>query len=207
MRILVVDDRWENRRLLTELLTPVGFEVCEAENGQEAIALWESWEPHLIWMDMRMPVMNGYEATRQIKAHLKGHATIIIALTASAFDEERAVILSAGCNDFVRKPLREEVIWEKMAQYLGVRYVYEDGESVKDEKMSSDFILERASLQVMPPEWVVQLHMAALRTDEKQIFSLLNQIPQEFAPLANALTDLVNNFRIDRIIDLTQPSP
>ena len=206
-RILVVEDKWENRQLLVKLLRSIGFQVGEAENGQQAVALWESWQPQLIWMDMRMPVMNGYEATRQIKAHLKGHATIIIALTASAFDEERAVILSAGCNDFVRKPLREEVIWEKMAQYLGVRYVYEDGESVKDEKMSSDFILEHASLQVMPPEWVVQLHMAALRTDEKQIFSLLNQIPQEFAPLANALTDLVNNFRIDRIIDLTQPSP
>jgi len=124
-RILVVDDRWANRLLLTKLLAPIGFEVREAENGQAAIAIWESWEPHLIWMDMRMPVLNGYEATQRIKSHLKGQATVIIALTASTLEQERAIVLSAGCDDFVRKPFREEVIFNKMAQYLGVRYVYE----------------------------------------------------------------------------------
>jgi two-component system sensor histidine kinase/response regulator len=67
-RILVVDDRFESRLVLVTLLTSIGFSVREAENGQEAIALWESWEPHLIFMDMRMPVMNGYEAAKHIKA-------------------------------------------------------------------------------------------------------------------------------------------
>ena len=208
-RILVVEDKWENRQLLVKMLESVGFEVREAENGQEGVAIWESWQPQLIWMDMRMPVMDGYEATRQIKAHLKGHATIIIALTASAFDEERAVVLSAGCNDFVRKPLREEVIWEKMMQYLGVRYVYE--ESTQQVAIASQleeterYTLKAESLRVMPPEWVAQLHQAALRTDEKLIFDLIEQIPQDYSPMATALADLVNNFRIDKIIDLTQP--
>jgi signal transduction histidine kinase/CheY-like chemotaxis protein len=206
-RILVVEDKWENRQLLVKMLESVGFEVREAENGEEGVAIWESWQPQLIWMDMRMPVMDGYEATRQIKAHLKGHATIIIALTASAFDEERAVVLSAGCNDFVRKPLREEVIWEKMMQYLGVRYIYEDTQqaaipSQLEEK--EPYALTAQSLRVMPSEWVAQLHQAALRTDEKLIFDLLEQIPQDYAPMATALADLVNNFRIDKIIDLTQ---
>jgi CheY-like chemotaxis protein len=161
-------------------------------------------------MDMRMPVMDGYEATKQIKAHLKGQATVIIALTASAFDEERAVVLSAGCDDFVRKPFREEAIFEKMAEHLGVRYVYKEEAPQKDSlKENSD--LDRSSLKEalaqMPPEWVVQLHQAAMCTDEKQIFSLLDQIPNGSAPLANALADLVNNFRIDKVIDLTQPEP
>ncbi|OWY68112.1 hybrid sensor histidine kinase/response regulator [cyanobacterium TDX16] len=207
-RILVVEDKWENRQLLVKMLESVGFEVREAENGEEGVAIWETWQPQLIWMDMRMPVMDGYEATRQIKAHLKGHATIIIALTASAFDEERAVVLSAGCNDFVRKPLREEVIWEKMMQYLGVRYIYEESTQqvaiASQQEEKEPYTLTAQNLRVMPLEWVAQLHQAALRTDEKLIFDLLEQIPQDYAPMATALADLVNNFRIDKIIDLTQ---
>ena len=122
-RVLVVDDKATNRRLLVKLLEPLGFEIEEASNGQEAVAIWERWEPHLIWMDMRMPVMDGYEATKQIKSQLKGQATVIIAITASILEEERAVVLSVGCDDFVRKPLRESVIFEKIAEHLGVRYL------------------------------------------------------------------------------------
>ncbi len=207
-RILIVEDKWENRQLLVKMLTWLGFEVREAENGQEGVSIWETWEPHLIWMDMRMPVIDGYEATKQIKAHLKGQATIIIALTASAFDEERSVVLSAGCDDFVGKPFQEEVILEKMAKYLGVRYVYEQQAFEKDQLEENAYpehlSLEEALAQ-MPPQWVTQLHQAALCTDEKLIFNLLEQIPQEFAPLANTLADWVNNFRIDKVIDLTQP--
>ncbi|MUG94346.1 response regulator [Scytonema sp. UIC 10036] len=206
-RILIVEDKWENRHLLFQMLTSLGFEVRGAENGLEGVHLWETWEPHLILMDMRMPVMDGYEATKRIKAHLKGQATTIIALTASAFDEERTVVLSAGCDDFVRKPFREEVILEKMTEFLGVRFVYDvkdEVESRKNETTPSSFTLEASSLGVMPPEWVTQLHQAALCTDEKQIFNLIEQIPEEYATLANALIDLVENFRIDKIIDLTQ---
>ncbi len=157
-----------------------------------------------------MPVMDGYEATKQIKAHLKGQATVIIALTASAFDEEQAVILSAGCDDFVRKPFREEELWEKMAKYLGVRYVYEQEAPHKNE-LKEKLGIEHSSLEEalaqMPPQWVAQMHQAALCTDEKLIFTLLEQIPQSNASLANALADLVNNFRIDKVIDLTQLDP
>ncbi len=207
-RILIVDDREDNCDLLMQLFNSIGFETQIAANGQEAIALWQTWEPHLIFMDMRMPVMDGYEATKQIRATLKGQATVIIALTASAFDEERFVVLSAGCNDFVRKPFREEVILNIISKYLGVRYVYEQ------EPLQKDQFLENSDLKVlsleeilaqMPTEWVTQLHQAALRTDEKLIFSLLEQIPEESAFLANTLSDWVNNFRIDKVIDLTQP--
>jgi CheY-like chemotaxis protein len=207
-RILVVEDKWENRQLLVKLLESLGFEVREAENGKEGVALWETWEPHLIWMDMRMPVMDGYEATKLIKSHLKGQATVIIALTASAFEETRSVILSAGCDDFVGKPFQEEAILEKMAQYLGVRYIYAEEESVPNARSSEALDLEDGAiveaLAQMPQAWVQALHQAALRTDEKQIFNRVEQIPSELAPLAHTLTDLVNNFRIDKIIDLTQ---
>ncbi|MEG4855510.1 PAS domain S-box protein [Microcoleus sp. B5-D4] len=204
-RILIVEDVAENRQLLLKLLVPLGFEVREATNGQEAIALNSTWKPHLILMDMLMPVMDGYEATRQIKKTLEGKKTIIIALTASAFDEQRQIILSAGCNDLICKPFREEVLFEKIAHHLNLRYIYEK------ENLSTSFStptllksLTPEDLSVMPTDWVVELHRAALCVDDNRILELIEQIPETEANLANALTDLVDNFRIDIIIDLTQ---
>ena len=202
-RILVVDDRPANRLLLTKLLTPIGFQVREAENGLNAIAIWESWEPHLIWMDMRMPVMNGYEATRRIKSHVKGQATAILALTASTCESERAIVLSAGCDDFVRKPFQEDALFEKMAQYLGVRYIYEHKDNFES-KTTKAFILEPSSLQTMPNEWVEKLHLAAAQLDAETIATLVAQIPAENHPLAQALLDKVQDFDFDQIMNLAQ---
>ncbi|MBP0004740.1 MAG: response regulator [Cyanobacteria bacterium SBC] len=103
-RILIVDDLENNRLLIKNLLSPLGFELREARHGQEAIQVWKLWKPHLIWMDMRMPVMNGYEATQKIKATKEGQATAIIALTASVLEEEQEILRSSGCNDFIQKP-------------------------------------------------------------------------------------------------------
>ncbi|HEY1016384.1 MAG TPA: ATP-binding protein, partial [Herpetosiphonaceae bacterium] len=105
-RILVADDKWNNRQLLIRLLAPLGFEVREAEDGLQAVELWEEWEPHLIWMDMRMPRLSGYDAATRIKSTTKGQAVVIVALTASTLEEERAMVLSAGCDEFLRKPFR-----------------------------------------------------------------------------------------------------
>ena len=199
-RILVVDDRLENRQILLKLLEPIGFEVKEAINGKEAIEIWQEWQPHLIWMDMRMPVMNGYQATEYIKSQLKGQATHIIALTASTFEEERAIVLSAGCDDFVRKPFREDVLFDKMAEYLGVNYVY--AESKESEAVQANFILESAALEVMPSKWLTQLKEAASELDEDSIASLLAQIPDEHTLLAQALQNKVSDFDFDDIVDL-----
>jgi signal transduction histidine kinase/CheY-like chemotaxis protein len=205
-RILVVDDRWENRQIVLKLLEPIGFEVKEAANGQEAIDLWLEWQPHLIWMDMRMPVMNGYEATKYIKSHLKGQATYIIALTASTLEEEKAVILSTGCDDFVRKPFREAVLFHKMAQYLGVSYIYADNLESTPVTFNdvAEFILDSNSLQVMPSEWLTQLEEAASALDNDAIAQLLNQIPDEHTLLAQVLKNKVDDFDFDEIVNLIQ---
>ncbi len=204
-RILIVDDRDDSRQLLIQLLKPLGFELREARNGREAVELWSSWSPHLIWMDLRMPVMDGYEATKQIKEHLKGQSTAIIALTASAFDKERAVILSAGCDDFVRKPFQEEAIFEMMTRHLGIRFIYEDqNQSLPPQPEMLQEELTSEALSVMPAQWLVQLHQAAALAKAKPIFQLLEQIPESHAALANTLTDLVNNFRFDKLMDLTR---
>ena len=204
-RILIVEDVAENRQLLVKLLVPLGFEVCEATNGEEGIALQSTWKPHLILMDMLMPVMDGYEATRQIKQTPEGRETIIIALTASAFDEQRHIILSAGCEDLICKPFREEVLFEKIAHHLNLRYIYkEENSSTSGSAQTLLQSLTTEDLSVMPTDWVVDLYQAALCVDDNRILGLIEQIPETEANLANALTDLVDNFRIDIIIDLTQ---
>ena len=205
-RILVAEDKPENRQLLIELLTPVGFEVREAANGQEAIALWKRWSPHLIWMDIRMPVMDGYQATQQIKAAGR-QAPVVIALTGSAFEEDRMVALSMGCDDFVRKPFRAEVIFEKMAEHLGIRYLYAEAvgsTEAAEMRGTSPVRLTQSDLAVMPAEWVEQVHQAATRVNAKLILQLISQIPQSYSHLANALSHLVNNFCFEEIVTLTQ---
>ncbi|HBE17036.1 MAG TPA: hypothetical protein DEG17_19130 [Cyanobacteria bacterium UBA11149] len=209
-RILVVDDRWENRQVLSKLLRAVGFQVKEAVNGEEAVTISENWQPHLIWMDMRMPVMNGYEATQRIKATQQD--IIIIALTASAFEEERSQILAHGCNDYLRKPFQESVIFAKMAQYLGVEYIY-DPQIIKTQSLEilqtdKEEIPTEGSLLLeisqMPLEWVAQLHQTANQLNVKRTLKLIQQIPPEYSQLAIALTNWVNGFHFDEISNLTQ---
>jgi GAF domain-containing protein/DNA-binding response OmpR family regulator len=206
-RILVADDKWESRLLLVNLLSGIGFEVREAENGQEAIELWESWEPHLIWMDMRMPVMDGYEATHTIKATLKGQATVIIALTASVFKKQRSVVLSAGCDDFVSKPFRDETIFNKIAEHLGVHYLYQEvGLYLTPPLPPPDAVdVSQEHLRVMPDQWIADLYDAALSAREKRLKELISQIPDENSSLAKSLEQMVDRLCFDRIIELTQP--
>jgi PAS domain S-box-containing protein len=209
-RILVVDDRWESRQFLVELLKSVGFQVREAENGREAIAQWQQWHPHLIWMDMRMPEMNGYEATERIKAHLEGQATVIIALTASALENEKSVILSAGCDDFVRKPFRESLIFEKIGQYLGVEYCYDDSGLHSDTLdatplLSEAEMVERLSQLGIP--WRQALKDAVELADEDVILELLQELPPEQAALGKTLRQLVDDFQYGTLLNrLSFPS-
>jgi CheY-like chemotaxis protein len=198
-RILVVDDMETNRLLLVKLLSSVGFAVRDAANGQEAIALWETWEPHLIWMDMRRPVLDGYEATKHIKRSVRGNATAIIALTASVLEEEKAVVLDAGCDDFVRKPFQEHILFEMMAKHLGVEYIYEnlDGEADLSGAIAP---ITPEQLLLMPPEWCAQLHEAAINLDDDLMEQLIAQIPPQGAELAQNLTTLTQNYRFDQLI-------
>ncbi|NES83561.1 MAG: CHASE2 domain-containing protein [Moorea sp. SIO2B7] len=219
-RILIVDDIWDNCQLLFNLLKPLGFEVKEAENGKQALELWESWHPHLIWMDIQMPVMDGYEATRQIRKREQQqkenflidkldfklqNKVIIIALSASVFEEDRERVILAGCNDFVTKPFAEEMLFEKMAEYLGLRYLYEDISETKSSistEIQQDLTVE--DLAVMSADWVAQLNQAAIEGNDEIIFQLIEQIPTSAVNLANTLTAWTNDFRFDKITDLIE---
>ncbi len=204
-RILVVDDRWTNRQLLAKLLVSLGFDVQEACNGQEALDIWDRWEPHLIWMDMRMPVMDGYEATRQIKSTIKGQATAVIALTASVLEEERAVVLSAGCDDFVRKPFREEDLFGMMHKHLGVRYVYEEGEEqASDEGQTTEDVLTPDALASLPAALLVDLEQAVTRVNMDLITTTLESLRSHNAALADTLAHLIDNFEYHKILTVLQ---
>ncbi|MBO1350636.1 MAG: response regulator [Hormoscilla sp. GUM202] len=208
-RLLVVDDVKVSRLLLVKMLRGLGFEVREAENGQEAIALWSTWEPHLIFMDIQMPVMDGYEATKRIKAHLQGEKTAIVALTASAFEEERNQILSSGCDDFLRKPFQKEVLLSKIAEHVGAIYVYEESHqsqetSSQSQAKASGDDLKAASLSIMPADWIADLHKAAVSGRDGRMLQLIKQIPESHAFLAKALAEKVDNFEFDRIVALTE---
>ncbi|MBF0259814.1 MAG: transporter substrate-binding domain-containing protein [Desulfamplus sp.] len=202
-RLLIVDDKSDNRRLLVTLLAPLGFELKEAANGQEAVLTSEKWEPHLILMDMRMPVIDGYEATRQIKDTIKGQSIAIIAVTASAFEEERAMVLSAGCNDFVRKPFREEEIFQMMNKHLGIRFVWEEDvpEELKSVKKEIEKPLSMHLMENLSSELLSALEQAAIRGDSPAIELLIDEIRSIDGSLADALKDLSDNFEYDQILE------
>ncbi|MEA5471073.1 ATP-binding protein [Spirulina sp. 06S082] len=209
-RIAIVDDRLENRLLLNELLVSVGFEVREANDGKEAIALWESWQPQLIWMDIQMPKMDGYEATRYIRnleeKRKEAQPVIIIALTASVLDDERAAVFEAGCNDFVSKPFQEAVLFDRMAKYLGVRYIYDepDTSSLLPVDKPTDIKDLSMQLKAVPIDWIVSVNQSCVEADSDRVIKLIEQIRDRHPEIAHSLTHLVDNFQFEQLIQATQ---
>jgi DNA-binding response OmpR family regulator len=156
-------------------------------------------------MDVRMPVMDGLEATRRIKATKAGTSTVIAALTAHALEEEREKILSAGCDDFVRKPFREQDIFEVMKKHLGLNYVYE---TPREEAGASISKIEigPAQLAALPTDLLSPLHQAALGLDVEQSLALIEKIKSIDAHIARELKVLVSNFAFDILQELTKRS-
>jgi CheY-like chemotaxis protein len=202
-RILIVEDMLESRLLLRKLIESVGFEACEAANGQEAIAQFERWEPHLIWMDMRMPVMDGHEATRRIKADGRGKQTKIIGISASSFEEQKVLALSSGCDDFVRKPFREADIFETMRSHLGVSYVYEV-ESIPPSGdiwgKTDQIVTSPEELTKLPPDLLSALEHAARSLKANDIQAIIEEIREVDQDTGNHLANLAKTFRYDLIL-------
>ncbi|MEJ2661990.1 MAG: ATP-binding protein, partial [Desulfobacteraceae bacterium] len=201
-RLLIVEDQPENRMLLRRILEPLGFELREAADGQEALTHFDRWQPHLIWMDIRMPVMNGLEATRRIKATDAGGCTKIVALTAHALEEERVRILAAGCDDFIRKPYRSSEIFESLAKHLGVRFVYAEESRAAPEPV----LPVAAALTSLPDPLIVELEQVLLRLDADAIAAVINRIRQHDEDLAAALTTLAKGFQYGKILRLIEES-
>lgn len=167
--------------------------------------MWEKWQPDLILMDMLMPVMDGYEATRRIKSRPGGEKVVIIALTANAFSDSKQATLRAGCADYLAKPYRAQILFEKISQHLGVRYSYRGENHALYHQKGAKFSLTPESLQFMPQDWIGEVHQAARKMDEDHIGELIQQIPVGNESLVESLTHLVDNFRLDLLLNLTKP--
>ena len=208
-RILVVDDDKTHRYLLTQLLQSVGFEVRDAEDGQQAIALWQSWRPQLIWLDMRMPVLSGYEAAQYIRAQESAPApagnltpTKIIALTANAFEDDRTQALDIGCDDFVRKPFQLSHLLTKLAEHLKVQYTY--GPEVEAPTTPLAEVDAIAALRRLPALQLIGLHQATLQLDSEHMTRLIAALPSDQAPLAALLTRQLTDYAFDALHTLFQ---
>ena len=208
-RILIVDDVSTNRQVLSKLLSPLGFEVREAGNGQEAIEAWKEWQaeghpPDLIWMDIRMPVLDGNEATKKIRhiAQQQDLDTKIIAISASTFGQDIEVILSEGFDDFVSKPFRESEIFEKMSKHLGISYLYEELSKTNetDSRKENEEILEM--IQNLPSDWKSTMKQAIKDVNTNQISTLIDQIREQDDLLANAIQKTIDQFDYEKILSI-----
>ncbi|MGD1809675.1 ATP-binding protein [Dapis sp. BLCC M126] len=215
-RILVVDDQPDNRLLILDLLGSKGFSLQEASNGREAIDIWKTWHPDLIWMDLHMPEIDGYEATKKIReweSQLEPPvmATKIIALTASVFGQRESV-LASGFDDYMVKPFQEEVIWQKISQFIKVELIYQESVEGNGQKLEKTICCQEQQqvnsedlsviLKDMPSEWLTELHQASSQLRGKKVMQLIKDIPPEKTVLAAQLQNLADNYQFDRIIQL-----
>lgn len=205
-RILVADDMTESRLLMRHWLEAVGFEVREAINGREALKIWESWSPHLICLDMRMPILDGYGVARHIRQTPGSEATVMIAVTASVFEEQQSGCMAAGCDLVLPKPLQREMLLEHIGHSLGLTYQYAESFSLaqgESEDSGSMAPLSPADFADLPPAWVERIHQSAQAADDRQVRQLIAELGPDHQGLAQRLSQLVNDFRLDLIIDLT----
>ncbi|MES9958149.1 MAG: YfiR/HmsC family protein [Sedimenticola sp.] len=193
-RILISEDQLENQLLLQQLLEQAGFKVRVAENGEKAIQLFQEWLPHFIWMDRRMPGMDGLTATRRIRQLPGGKDVIIAALTASVFKEQKIEVMDAGANDFVRKPYRPEEIFDCMARHLGVEFIYDEvaptGESVEPE---TDLTITAEMMAALPADLRKELSLATSLLDIEKTREVLDHIAKSDTQLAAALEQRVDD--------------
>ncbi len=201
-RLLIVDDDDENRRLLKTLLTQAGFNVREARNGLVALSEFNSWHPHLIWMDMRMPVLYGYQATRQIRRLPGGADVIIVALTASAFHNQRDDILASGCDNVLFKPFKIHEIYALMSHYLELEYEYDDADitSLSDKSLITNVNVK--GIAHLPAGWVEDLRKAALTLDVDSVLEIIERIKSKDRDLGNQLAIMMTNYNFESLQQL-----
>lgn len=191
-RVLIAEDQAENQQLLLWLMSDIGIEARVADNGQQCVEMFQEWQPDLIWMDRRMPVMEGEEATRRIRKLPGGDKVKIVAVTASAFKEEQQEVLDAGMDDFVRKPYRPDEIYDCLARQLDVRYRYEAG--------ADDAPLTAAMLMKLPDPLRRELRESVASLDGDRIAAMLDRIGAVDREVARALARLAENFDYPSIL-------
>ncbi|MEI6381123.1 MAG: ATP-binding protein [Cyanobacteriota bacterium ELA615] len=202
-RILVVEDNLEISQLLLELIGAIGLQVKSAQNGIEALEIWKNWQPDLIWMDIQIPIMDGYETTGKIRNSPQGDKTKIIALSANAFIENQSFTLEAGFDDYVTKPFSKQIIFERMASHLDLEYTYES-DKIHNPYFSRTNKLEKEGLETLDKDLLRQIKEAAILLDEQQIQKLISLIPKENSKPTEILSKLLKNFQFEEILEIIE---
>ncbi|MCX6281453.1 MAG: response regulator [Bacteroidetes bacterium] len=203
MRVLVVDDKEPNRKLLMKMLCAVGFTMQSASNGMEAIEKFKSFKPDLIMMDMFMPELDGFEAIKAIRRLPGGKETKIIAVTASVFEEDKHHILESGADEFIKKPFREHEIFDKISERLGIRFIYSESSSADNKEETEDH-LNREMLEFISPELQSQIREAIINGDIQLLEDKILILMDADQGVAEKLLSMVKAFRFDRLNQLFQ---
>jgi len=198
-RILVADDKQDNRELLVQLLQSVGFEIRAVGNGEEALRVFEMWRPDLILMDTHMPVMDGCEAIRRIRATKHGKDVRIISVTASAFREDRAGVMAAGSDDVVGKPFRENELFEKIRKLLQLEYMYDQK---NPEEAGARIEVTRESLATMPADLLADLRAAIVEADLYRALTVIDLLEAHDAGMTEELRSLAKGYEYQALLDL-----
>jgi CheY-like chemotaxis protein len=206
-KVLVVDDEPNNRGWLKRLLESVGFTVQESVNGAEAIRVWKQWNPQLILMDMRMPVMDGMEATKRIRSIESGQPTIILALTASALEENRLAALESGVDDFLSKPCVEEELFEKTRIHLGLSYDFEEVAPGRTESTVYPGATRFETLQRISPSLVSDLLIAIRNGEKENLDKLVERVAAVDETAAGVLQKLSDEYEYDAMTRLLKEVP
>jgi predicted ATPase/signal transduction histidine kinase/DNA-binding response OmpR family regulator/tRNA A-37 threonylcarbamoyl transferase component Bud32 len=205
-KILVVDDKWENRSVLANLLEPLGFEVVEATDGLDGLAKAQEFQPDLIFMDLVMPVMDGFEATRQLRLLPELAGVVVIAISASVFDFDQQQSWDVGCDNFIPKPIREAELFEKLRVHLGVEWVYEEPAVTHQSSVIIDIDQQTTDNgQLTNPQWIAPpaeeiavLLDLAMRGDLRGIVkraTQLEELDQKWVPFTTHLRQLAKDFK------------
>jgi signal transduction histidine kinase len=200
-RVLVVDDDTISQMLLNEILVNVGLEVKTAGDGEEAVELFSQWGPDIVFMDMRMPKMDGLTATRHIKATDKGRQTPIIALTGQTFEEDLKGILLAGCDDYLLKPFDEQLLFKLMGKHLNVTFIHEKSAPLESPPPKETVVTIDAMTE-LPTQQLIELRKIALELDLEKIKDCLGQIQTSHPELGAPLSKLSHEFRFEEIYNL-----
>jgi PAS domain S-box-containing protein len=204
-RILVVDDLKVNRTLLTSILTPLGFDIRTAQNGEQALEIAAAWSPHAVFMDIRMPVMDGYEAIRRLKADETTAHISVIAITAIMFDEDKKKIFDVGSDNFIGKPFKLEEVFEVLKKVLQLEYVYADNESRDIDAGKSKIKKEHIQLTAedmarLPDELILAIQNAVEIGDVQEMGKLGPKIQAIDAGVAGKINALVKRYDYDAIL-------
>ncbi|MGK7905230.1 MAG: ATP-binding protein [Hormoscilla sp.] len=207
-KILVVDDRWENQAVLFNLLDPIGFEIVEANNGQEGLSKAAEFQPDLIITDLVMPVMDGFEMMRRLRQSPQFQDVAIIASSASVFATDQHKSLDAGALDFLPKPVQAESLLEMLRVHLELEWVYEHSDAVAKEDDSIPVASTVQETIVPPPAseltLLYDLAMKGYLNDIQKQAGIIIKMDAKYVPFANKISQLAGDFEIEQIMDLLE---